>query len=40
MKGKMTKSYSNDLREKVVEYLEAGNSYDQASKLFKIPNST
>ncbi|MBL3284619.1 hypothetical protein Sarmat_00469 [Rickettsiales endosymbiont of Paramecium tredecaurelia] len=22
MKGKMTKSYSNDLREKVVEYLE------------------
>ncbi|WP_202149086.1 helix-turn-helix domain-containing protein, partial [Candidatus Sarmatiella mevalonica] len=32
----MTKSYSNDLREKVVEYLEAGNSYDQASKLFKI----
>ncbi|MBL3284963.1 Transposase domain protein [Rickettsiales endosymbiont of Paramecium tredecaurelia] len=36
MKGKMTKSYSNDLREKVVEYLEAGNSYDQASKLFKI----
>ncbi|MBL3285046.1 hypothetical protein Sarmat_00911 [Rickettsiales endosymbiont of Paramecium tredecaurelia] len=32
MKGKMTKSYSNDLREKVVEYLEVGNSYDQASK--------
>ncbi|MBL3284312.1 IS630 family transposase domain protein [Rickettsiales endosymbiont of Paramecium tredecaurelia] len=32
----MTKSYSNDLREKVVQYLEAGNSYDQASKLFKI----
>ncbi|MBL3284636.1 Transposase domain protein [Rickettsiales endosymbiont of Paramecium tredecaurelia] len=36
MKGKMTKSYSNDLREKIVEYLEAGNSYDQAPKLFKM----
>jgi transposase len=32
----MTKSYSNDLRQKVVEYLDAGNGYDQASKLFKI----
>ena len=27
----MTKSYSNDLRQKVVEYLDEGNSYDKAS---------
>ncbi|MBL3284504.1 Transposase domain protein [Rickettsiales endosymbiont of Paramecium tredecaurelia] len=40
MKGKMTKSYIDDLREEIVEYLEVGNSYNQASKLFKIPNST
>ncbi|MBL3284802.1 hypothetical protein Sarmat_00659 [Rickettsiales endosymbiont of Paramecium tredecaurelia] len=38
MKGKIAKSYSNDLREEVVEYLEAGNSYDQASKLHLFGN--
>ena len=32
----MTKSYSNDLRQKVVEYLDEGNSYDKASFIFKI----
>ena len=32
----MTKSYSNDLRKRVVEFLENGSSYDEASKLFKI----
>jgi len=32
----MTKSYSEDLRKKVVEYLSEGNSYVKASKLFKI----
>jgi transposase len=32
----MTKSYSNDLRKKVVEYLDEGNSYDKTSILFKI----
>jgi transposase len=35
----MTKSYSNDLRQKVVEYLKEGNSYDKASRLFKISAS-
>lgn len=32
----MTKSYSEDLRKKVIEYLIEGNSYEKASKLFKI----
>jgi len=32
----MTKSYSNDLRKRVVEFLENGSSYDEATKLFKI----
>lgn len=32
----MTKSYSNDLRQKVVEYLDEGHSYDKASIIFKI----
>jgi transposase len=32
----MTKSYSEDLRKKVIEYLVEGNSYEKASKLFKI----
>ncbi len=32
----MTKSYSNDLRQKVIEYLDEGNTYDKASTLFKI----
>ena len=32
----MTKSYSEDLRKKVIEYLLEGNSYDKASKVFKI----
>jgi transposase len=36
MKLKMTKSYSEDLRKKVIEYLTEGNSYDKTSKLFKI----
>ena len=32
----MTKSYSEYLRKKVIEYLIEGNSYEKASKLFKI----
>lgn len=32
----MTKSYSEDLRKKVIGYIEEGNSYEKASKLFKI----
>ena len=32
----MTKSYSNDLRKKVVEYLDRGNSDNKASIIFKI----
>ena len=32
----MTKSYSNDLRQRVIEYLDAGNGYSEASQLFKI----
>ena len=35
-KKKMTKNYSNDLRPRVIEYLESGNAYVGASKLFKI----
>jgi len=31
----MTKSYSNDLRKRVVEYLDGGNCYREASQLFK-----
>lgn len=32
----MPKSYSSDLRKKVVEYISSGKSYDEASKLFAI----
>lgn len=32
----MTKNYSNDLRQRVIEYLDAGNRYASASKLFKV----
>jgi transposase len=32
----MTKTYSNDLRERVIEYLNEGNGYNSASKLFKV----
>ena len=32
----MTKSYSNDLRKKVIEYIDGGSSYEEASKVFKI----
>jgi transposase len=32
----MTKNYSNDLRQRVIEYLNEGNSYEKASILFKI----
>ena len=32
----MTRSYSNDLRQRVIEYLDAGSNYDEVSKLFKI----
>jgi hypothetical protein len=35
-KGKMTKNNCNDLRQKLIEYLEAGNSYDEAFKRFKM----
>lgn len=32
----MTRSYSLDLRKKVIEYISEGHNYDEASKLFKI----
>lgn len=32
----MTKSYSNDLRKRIIEYLEYGRNYEEASKLFKV----
>ncbi len=32
----MTKSYSNDLRKRVIEYLDSGRNYKEASKLFKV----
>ena len=32
----MTKSYSNDLRKRVIEYLNSGSNYKEASKLFKV----
>jgi transposase len=32
----MTRNYSNDLRQRVIEYLDAGNGYASASKLFKV----
>lgn len=32
----MTKSYSNDLRKRVIEYLDSGRNYEEASKLFKV----
>lgn len=32
----MTKTYSNDLRQRVIEYLDSGNTYEETSKLFKI----
>ncbi|WP_162480261.1 IS630 transposase-related protein [Holospora elegans] len=32
----MTKSYGNDLRRGVIEYLDEGNRYIEVSQLFKI----
>ncbi|GAJ45943.1 transposase [Holospora elegans E1] len=32
----MTKSYSNDLRQRVIEYLDEGNSCIEASQLVKM----
>ena len=32
----MTKSYSNDLRKRVIEYLDCGENYEEASKLFRV----
>ena len=32
----MTKSYSDDLRKRVIEYLDSGRNYKEASKLFKV----
>jgi transposase len=32
----MTKSYSNDLRKRVIEYLDSGRNYEETSKLFKV----
>ena len=32
----MTSSYSNDLRQRVIDYLDAGNGYKEASERFKI----
>ena len=36
----MTKTYSNDLRQRVIDYLDIGSSYEEASKLFKISISS
>lgn len=36
----MTKTYSNDLRQRVIDYLDTGSSYKEASKLFKISISS
>ncbi len=36
----MTKTYSNDLRQRVIDYLDRGSSYEEASKLFKISISS
>jgi transposase len=30
----MTKSYSNDLRQRVIEYLDTGMNYKEASNLY------
>lgn len=35
-----TSPYSQDLRDKVIEYLELGNSQQSASKIFKLNLST
>lgn len=35
-KREMTSSYSNDLRQRVIDYLDAGNGYKEASEIFKI----
>jgi transposase len=32
----MTKSYSNDLRQRVIEYLDTGMNYKGASNLYKV----
>ncbi|WP_006291411.1 IS630 transposase-related protein [Holospora undulata] len=32
----MTKSYSNDLRQRIIEHLDEGGGYIEASHLFKI----
>ncbi|WP_075260360.1 IS630 transposase-related protein [Holospora undulata] len=32
----MTKIYSNDLRRRVIEYLDEGGGYIEASQLFKM----
>lgn len=32
----MTKSYSDNLRKKVIEYIDSGHCYNDASKLHKI----
>ncbi|WP_075260324.1 IS630 transposase-related protein [Holospora undulata] len=36
----MTKSSSNDLRHRVIKYLDEGNGYIEASQLFKISVSS
>ena len=36
----MTKSYSDDLRRRVIEYLDEGSTYEEVSKLFKISASS
>lgn len=36
----MTRSYSNDLREKVIEYIKEGKSYHEASIIFRISISS
>ena len=32
----MTKSYSSDLGQRVIEYLDAGGNYEESSKLYKV----
>lgn len=36
----MTRSYSEDLRSRVIEYLDAGSNYEEVSKIFKISVSS
>lgn len=34
-----TKSYSNDIRSRVIDFLKLGNTYQEASRIFKVSKS-